>query len=60
MAIIKLYSYETWLYKALNTALYSRDESKIATLGPYARMLDWALLSPPRENLLEIERLRSG
>ena len=34
-----MYSMETWLYRDLNEAGRSKDESKIMTLGPYA----WAL-----------------
>ena len=38
-AVIKIYTYETDLYKILNHALQTKDKSKIKTLGPYACLL---------------------
>ena len=37
--ILKLYSYETNLYKAINKANAKKDEEAIETLGPYAKLL---------------------
>ena len=42
-AVIKIYTYETDLYPALNAALQTKDKSKIKTLGPYAFLLWWSL-----------------
>ena len=38
-AIVKMYTYETGLYPALNNASCYHDKSKIKTLGPYALLL---------------------
>ena len=38
-AIVKMYTYETGLYRALNNASCYHDKSKIKTLGPYALLL---------------------
>ena len=43
-AIVKMYTYETDLYRALNNASCYRDKSKIKTLGPYALLLNRILL----------------
>jgi len=37
--VIKIYTYETDLYKVINQANCMRDRSKIPTLGPYACLL---------------------
>ena len=42
-AVIKIYTYETDLYPALNAALQTKDKSKIKTLGPYAFLLERSL-----------------
>ena len=42
-AVIKIYTYETDLYPALNAALQTKDKSKIKTLGPYALLLQKSL-----------------
>ena len=38
-AILKIYSYETPLYSALNRANSCQDQSAIPTLGPFSRLL---------------------
>ena len=38
-AIIKLYTYESPLYKTLNQATLYQDESLVDTLGPFAYLL---------------------
>ena len=38
-AILKLYTYESPLYKTLNTASCHRDERVVPTLGPFAHLL---------------------
>ena len=45
-AILKLYSYETPLYGALNRANQCQDRTKINSLGPFARLLFLALRQP--------------
>jgi len=37
--VIKIYTYETDLYKVINLASQMRDQSKVPTLGPYAYLL---------------------
>ena len=38
-AILKIYSYESPLYKAVNRANQCQDESAIKTLGPFSLLL---------------------
>ena len=45
-AILKIYSYETPLYSALNRANQWQDESAIATLGPFSYLLSFTLRNP--------------
>ena len=49
-AILKIYSYESPLYKAVNRANQCQDESAIKTLGPFSRLLSYTLTRPPAEN----------
>ena len=42
-AILKVYSYETFCYRALNQANQRRDESAIKTLGPFSYLLSRTL-----------------
>ena len=49
-AILKIYSYETPLYSAINRANHNNDESAIKTLGPFSRLLDLTLVDSPKEN----------
>ena len=42
-AILKIYSYETPLYSAINRANNYHDESAIKTLGPFSLLLYWTL-----------------
>ena len=49
-AILKIYSYETPLYSALNRANSCQDRSAIPTLGPFSRLLYCTLFRPPEEN----------
>ena len=37
--IMNMYSMESFLYKELNRASRDKDQSKVATLGPYAYVL---------------------
>ena len=63
-AVIKIYTYETDLYPALNAALQTKDKSKIKTLGPYAWLLymslgfskDESKLTKINENQLKHQR----
>jgi len=50
-AILKLYTYESPLYKTLNTASCHRDARVVPTLGPFAWLLSWTLCEPPQENV---------
>ena len=52
-AILKIYSYETPLYSALNRANSCQDRSAIPTLGPFSLLLYETLGSPPEENKQE-------
>ena len=49
-AILKIYSYESPLYKAVNRANQCQDESAIKTLGPFSLLLYRTLDRPPRRN----------
>jgi len=49
-AILKIYSYETPLYSALNRANSCQDRSAIPTLGPFSKLLWKTLYDPPEEN----------
>ena len=49
-AILKIYSYETPLYSALNRANSCQDRSAIPTLGPFSKLLYETLYEPPEEN----------
>ena len=49
-AILKIYSYESPLYKAVNRANQCQDESAIKTLGPFSELLDITVEDPPEEN----------
>jgi len=42
-AILKLYTYESPLYKTINDACCYQDESVVSTLGPFAWLLYWAI-----------------
>ena len=61
-AILKLYSYESPLYKAINLANQTRDQRAIPTLGPYGLLLTLTLLDPPKSNVevqkVEVLKLR--
>ena len=63
-AILKLYSYESPLYKAINLANQTRDQRAIPTLGPYAYLLSNAVARPPQSNVdvqkEEAQRQRLG
>ena len=50
-AILKLYTYESPLYKTLNTASCHRDERVVPTLGPFAWLLFCTLGRPTEENI---------
>ena len=50
-AILRLYTLETPLYRTLNKANSCRDERAIPTLGPYATLLFWAVVEPPKDNV---------
>ena len=49
-AILKIYSYESPLYKAVNRANMCQDRSAIKTLGPFSYLLYRTLDEPPVEN----------
>ena len=49
-AILKLYSYETPLYDAVNKANQCQDKRAIQTLGPYAHLLYETTHYPPKKN----------
>ena len=61
-AIIKIYSMETNLYSAINTASCFKDKSKIQTLGPYVYLLYCSLEywgeSELNQNLMKIEAVK--
>ena len=42
-AILKIYSYESPMYSALNRANQCQDESAIKTLGPFSLLLSYTL-----------------
>ena len=49
-AILRIYSYETPLYGALNRANQFHDQRAIKTLGPFARLLFYSVEDAGREN----------
>ena len=49
-AIMKIYTYEGPLYRAVNLANQTQDRKVIPTLGPYARLLSCAVQFPPKTN----------
>ncbi len=49
-AILKIYSYESPLYKAVNNANMCQDGNAIKTLGPFSRLLYQTLWRPSEEN----------
>ena len=49
-AILRIYSYETPLYGALNRANQCQDQRAIKTLGPFAELLSYVISSPGEEN----------
>ena len=59
-AILKLYSYETPLYEVLNKANQYQDKRAIQTLGPYARLLYWAINTPQEANKEEMFKKADG
>ena len=46
-AILKIYSYETPLYSAVNRANQCQDQMAISTLGPFSKLLFMTLFYPP-------------
>ena len=58
--IIKMYTYESDLYKAINTASCFHNETKIQTLGPYVWLLYCSLTFPPTSNAEDRKELFSG
>ena len=59
-AILRIYSYETPLYGALNRANQCHDQRAIKTLGPFARLLFYTLMEPGQENKRAQERNLKG
>ena len=55
--IMKLYSYETPLYDAVNRANQCRDKRAISTLGPYALALHLSINDPPKTNVKKQEEM---
>ena len=55
--ILYIFSLETFLYKAINAASKQQDESKIETLGPFARVLSWIVLAAEKNKTYDIEVL---
>ena len=49
-AILRIYSYETPLYGALNRANQYQDQRAIKTLGPFACLLADSIADPGEEN----------
>ena len=49
-AILRIYSYETPLYGALNRANQCHDQRAIKTLGPFARLLSETIFKSGEEN----------
>ena len=49
--ILKLWTYESPLYSAVNRATQYQDERAIKTLGPYVWVLWYTLYNPPKTNL---------
>ena len=58
--IVKIYTYETDLYRCLNNANCTHDKSKIKTLGPFAYLLHCSLEYPPTKNKEDTSKLSSG
>jgi len=56
---LKLYSYETPLYGALNQANQWQDKDKVKSLGPFALLLFETLYKPAQENQ-EVQKKRHG
>ena len=57
---MKIYTYETDLYKELNNANCRHDQSKIKTLGPYSMMLSLSLQHPPLKNADYRKEIHTG
>merc|ERR1711981_982796 len=49
-AILRIYSYETPLYSALNNANQCQDQGAIKTLGPFAHLIRYICLNPGKAN----------
>ena len=56
---MKLYSYETPLYGALNQANQWQDKDKVKSLGPFALLLHMTLREPAEKNM-EVQAKRHG
>ena len=59
-AILRIYSYETPLYSALNNASQCQDQRAIKTLGPFACLLVYTLAFPPEDIVKVMEAQLQG
>ena len=57
-AILRLYTLETPLYRTLNKANSCKDTRVIDTLGPFAHLLFWSVVYPPKANELTQKKAR--
>ena len=48
--MLKLYTYETPLYKTINEATCRKDRRAVPTLGPFAELLYCCVSTPPEAN----------
>ena len=58
-AILYIFSMETFLFRVLNAATKNQDESKIKTLGPFARVLSFIVLAAEKNKVYDPEVLPS-
>ena len=54
-SILKLYTYESDLYKKLNYALQTKDKNAVDTIGAFSMLLTCTLYCPPKL-CLELEK----
>ena len=59
-AILKLYTYESPLYKTINDACCRQDERVVPTLGPFATLLFYAVRKPPTTTVKKMEEKVTG
>ena len=59
-AILKLYTYESPLYKTINDACCRQDERVVPTLGPFATLLCYTIEKPPTTTVEKMKENFTG